>query len=139
MTAATVYGDLQSACRARLMALSGVPAVAWEGVPFTAPNGANWIREKFSAVDAVTRGVGTGAIVEHIALLVLDLFTPAGHGVKPMHDLAGAVLAHYPVGLPLVYGATAGAVITASRGANYQQESWLRGVITVRVSARTTG
>jgi hypothetical protein len=139
MNMATVYGDMQSACRERMLSWGGLPTVAWEGVVFTPPVGVPWIREKFSPVSATPRGVGTKALVEHIGLLILDVFVVANNGIAELNSLTGGVLALFPPGQPLVYGDNVGSVIEAARGQNYQQPGWLRSTITVRVNARTYG
>ena len=60
MTATSFHGDIRAGLRQRLALLSGLPAVDYEGRPYTPTVGTPWLSEQFMPVQSVVSATGLG-------------------------------------------------------------------------------
>ena len=136
-TAARVYGDMRAAFREKLLTLSGLPEVAWEGKEYSDQIGVPFIREQFRPVYARVSAVGFNSTLEHKMTGNLTLFYPAKKGTLPIDAMAGALFTLFLPGQSLVYGVCAGTIMNTERSALTQEPNWLSCTVTVTILAFT--
>lgn len=82
-----IRGDL----RRILLAVPGVPDIAYEGRGFTSVEGVAWLRDRIDKGAAVTATLGTAGMVEERGIYALDLNWPRVGSFAEGEDLADAI------------------------------------------------
>lgn len=136
-TAAAIHGDMRAAFREKLLTLSGLPEIAWEGREFADQLGVPFIREQFRPVYSRIAAVGYGSTLEHRMTGNLTLFYPAKRGTVAIDAMAGALFTLFLPGQSLVYGSCAGVISNTERSALTQEPNWLSCTVTVTITAFT--
>lgn len=136
---ATIHPDLRAACRAKLLAVAGLPTqIAWEGEGVDAGFTGPYIREAFRPIFSARRALGAGGTIEHRCTFNLTLFYPAGRGTLDVEAAAGLILAAFEPGTSLVYGTAKGLVLQAERRGLVQEPDYLNCPIIITLVAHTT-
>lgn len=105
-----IRGDL----RRILLAVPGVPDLAWEGRDFTPVAGVAWINERIDKGGARTATLGYAGMQEERAIYALDLNWPRKSSFAEGEDLADAIRCAFRPGREI-----------ASTGADYAKGSVL--------------
>lgn len=135
--AATIHADMRAAFREKLLAVSDLPEVAWEGREYADQIGTPFIREQFRPVYSRVSAVGYGSTLEHKMTGNLTLFYPAKRGTVPIDAMAGAIFAAFLPGQSIVYGNGSGTISNTERSALLQEPNWLSCTVTVTITAFT--
>ena len=136
-SAATIHADMRAAFREKLLAVSGLPDVAWEGREFSDQVGVPFVREQFRPVYSRVSAVGYGSTLEHRMTGNLTLFYPAKKGTAAIDAMAGELFMTFLPGQSLVYGSGAGTISNTERSALTQEPNWLSCTVTVTITAFT--
>lgn len=139
MSVATIHPDLRAACRARLLTVSGLPDMSWEGIGIGYGFDGPYINESFRPIYSQKRAVGPTGTVLHRCTFNLTLFYPAGKGTVDIEAMAGAILAAFAPGTSLVYGTAKGLVEQAERRGLGQSPDYLDCPVIITLSAYTAG
>lgn len=121
----SVYGDIRAALRTRLESLANLPAVAWEARIFERTSNASHLRETFAPNDAATKSLGPLGLIRHEGLYLIDCFVRAGKGAAEADELAGAVMAHFPHNLNMVYNGRIVIVRKTKPSATQVADGWI--------------
>lgn len=136
----SAHSDVRAAFRAALIALAGMPAAKfWEGEAFTTTVGTPYVLEKVSPISSrplSVAGAGHGT-TEHTILLRATLGYPAGKGTNDIETAADAIMARFPVGSSVSYGATAARVDRCERTDLRQEPGWINCTVTITTTAYT--
>lgn len=136
-TAATIHADMRAAFREKLLTLSDLPEIAWEGREYLDKAGTPFIREQFRPVYSRIAAIGYGSTIEHRMTGNLTLFYPAKKGTLPLDTKAGELFTLFLPGQSLVYGGSAGVITNTERNAVLQEPKWLSCTVTVTITAFT--
>jgi hypothetical protein len=144
----TLRAAMRGALRTRLLALSGVPTVLWEGETFEPPTTLH-LRETLRTAPGATRVISLGTPVRHsetLAQLLLEVWAPAPRlGTSrntPASTLASPLLVaetwadtlaqQFAPGLTLTYDGRAFVMERASPGtAQARAAGWFVALVTV--------
>lgn len=135
--AATIHADMRAALREKLLTLSDLPEVAWEGREFNDQLGTPFIREQFRPVSSRVSAIGYGSTIEHRMVGNFTLFFPAKKGTIAIDDLAGRIFTLLLPGQSLVHGGSAGTIQNTERNALMQEPNWLSCTVSVTIMAFT--
>jgi hypothetical protein len=135
--AATIHADMRAAFREKLLTLSDLPEIAWEGKEYADSLGVAFIREQFRPVYSRISAVGYGSTLEHRMTGNLTLFYPAKRGTIAIDAMAGALFSLFLPGQSLVYGSSSGVISNTERNALLQEPNWLSCTVTATITAFT--
>jgi hypothetical protein len=135
--AATIHADMRAAFREKLLTLTDLPEMAWEGREYSDQIGTPFIREQFRPVYSRISAVGYGSTLEHKMTGNLTLFYPAKKGTIAIDAMAGALFALFLPGQSLVHGESSGTISNTERSALDQEPNWLSCTVTVTITAFT--
>ena len=138
MTVATFHSNMRAAVRERLLTVSGLPAVAWEGKAYSPTKGTPFISESFQPVSSVVSALGAGGTVAHRCLATFTLHYPPNAGSAAIDTMAGALLAHFYPGLAVTYAGQTSTVQQAERRGLTQEPDWINSSIIVTMVGHTT-
>ena len=85
------YFAAELALNKHLMAIEGIPAIAWEAVKFTPPNGM-WVRPTLLPAEPNTLTIGTHSVDEFRCVYKISLFGPNGSGAGDVIKLADKII-----------------------------------------------
>lgn len=135
--AATIHADMRAAFREKLLTLSDLPEIAWEGREYADKAGVPFIREQFRPVYSRVSAIGYGSTLEHRMTGNLTLFYPAKKGTLALDTKAGEIFTLFLPGQSLVYGGSAGTISNTERNAVVQEPKWISCTVTVTITAFT--
>lgn len=101
---------IRSSFVARLNAMSGLPSVAWENVPFTPTIGTPYIKPFLLPGEPFQCEIGTEGANRHPGVYQISVFAPAGKSVSQIDTLVSSLCTHFKRGTKLSY--YAGCTIT---------------------------
>lgn len=133
MTVALYHPHLRAGVRQRLLTLSGLPAVAWQGETYRPVVGTPYITEAFVPVASQTRA----GYQVHTDLATFTLHYPIGAGTLPIETMAGQLLTHFKPGTKIEYTSAAAIVDEAERGPAQQGEDWIDLTVTISLLGST--
>jgi len=135
--AATIHADMRAALREKLLTLTDLPEVAWEGREYADEIGTPFVREQFRPVYSRVSSVGYGSTLEHRMTGNLTLFYPAKKGTAALDAMAGKIFTLFLPGQSLVYGGSSGTIQNTERNAVLQEPNWISCTVTVTITAFT--
>lgn len=134
----SVFSDVRSASRVRLLASASVPddQIAWEGVFFTPTPGTPYISEviKPGPVKIAVAG-GVEATTEFS--LNYTIHCPSGGGTRPLELIADAIHSAFRPGQWLSYGAHRASIQKCTRTEIRPEADWMSCTVTAVVMAHT--
>lgn len=136
-SAATIHSDMRAALREKLLTLTDLPEVAWEGREFLDEVGTPFIREQFRPVYSRVSAIGYGSTLEHRMTGNLTVFYPSKKGTATLDTMAGSIFTLFLPGQSLVYGDSAGTITNTERNAVLQEPKWISCTVTVTITAFT--
>lgn len=140
MTTATFHSNMQAAARAYLQTMPSLPAVAWEGRPYTPVRGTPYISESFRPIASTVVGFGGGTTKAHRCTLNLVLHYPSGVGTKTISDMAGALLDHFDPGTKLSRDGDTAVILQAERTPVQElAPDWTTVAVIITMVGYTTG
>jgi hypothetical protein len=87
--------------RLKSLVLDEPVPIAWPFKDFTPPSDGPWLRPTFLPAQPASTAVGEGADNRFVGFVQIDVFYPAGAGLKRPLVIADAVAAHFKRGLVL--------------------------------------
>lgn len=135
--AASIHADMRAAFREKLLTLSDLPELAWEGREYLDKAGVPFIREQFRPVYSRVSAIGYGSTIEHKMTGNLTLFYPAKKGTIALDEKAGEIFTLFLPGQSLVYGESAGTIMNTERSAGLQEPKWISCTVTITITAFT--
>lgn len=128
MSAGAFEAGARSAIRERLLTVTGLPAVAWEGRSFSPAVGQPWLRERLLPISETPAANGT---VSHRYSWELALFYPAGSGLSALTTMRSRIIDHFAPGLKLAYEGVSLTVMESSRKPPVTEPDWLQGPLSI--------
>lgn len=126
----TLHRDVRRALRDRLKTAPGYPGqtmVDWEGGDFKAETVTTvWWRERFVPLPGQTRSLGPNARVTHRGTYLVDVFVPAGNGLKAADLAAGNIIGTFQPNLELVHNGRVVTVVEAGRSRASVTVQWVQ-------------
>lgn len=98
--------NIHAAFRARLLAYTGVPSVAWEGLPFTPTAGAIYLKPALLPGEPRQAEIGPNGQNWHTGVFQISIMAPAGVGVAAISTLRDGLIDWFKRGTSLVYSTT---------------------------------
>jgi hypothetical protein len=92
--------------REKLLTLTSVPPVAWEGYEYTPVVGTTYFRETLNLQDQRVTSLGRYARLKHEGVWMLDIYTPGNKGLALADDWADKVKTHFAPGTVLTKSGT---------------------------------
>lgn len=124
------FKDVRAALRARLAALPASPPVAWENDAYTPTEGTLYLRQ--TILPSASPNVDLESLVEHIGLMQVDVFAPAGGGSGAAEDMAATLEAHFAAQHTLIHGAEVVSIRTIEQLSGARDGAWY--VLPIRIS-----
>ena len=129
---------MRAALRQALLAVSGLPPVAWEGKKYTPVAGQQYLRETLRAVSYQQRALGRGGTIRHDFTANLTLVYPSGRGTAEVEAMEGVLLDAFAPGTSLAYGGQSGLVTRAEPYGGLQTSNdWIQTTVVVSIMAHT--
>lgn len=126
------YSAIRSALTARLQTLSGLPAVAWENVPFTPVAGHPYLKPTLLPAEPFQAELGTSGQNIHMGIYQISIFCPTGTGIASLNTLRDALCDHFKRGTSLVYSGIETRITKAFPGQMLQETDYIHQPITIQ-------
>lgn len=103
---AGIHSVVRAGLRERLVALAGVPPVAWEGYEYTPLVGVTYFRERLVPQSSELTSLGRFGRLKHEGVWFVDVYTQAGKGPSLADDWVDKVLTQFAPGTIITKGST---------------------------------
>lgn len=125
--------SVRSYLRSQLLTITGLPAVAYEGRPYTPVVGTSWIREQLFPIDAPIETWGSDGYVRESFHYRLTLFSPIGGRLTDHENMLDTIRALFHPGGEIrdAQSRYSGTVVEARRGMNITEPDWISATVTI--------
>lgn len=133
----TFHIHLRAALRERLLAMTGLPDVAWEGKAYAPVVGKPYISESMRAVSSLVAAPGRGGYRAHTVTFNLMLHYPANKGTVPIETMAGLLLQHFSPGSTVSYQSVSVVIQNSEKRALLQEPDWIACPVIITMTGHT--
>lgn len=102
----TLYVDIRGALQSRLAAVTGVPAIAYEGMPYTPVIGTPFINAQIVQSNGRPATMGDDHLLLHSGSFELGVTYPSGAGTLAAETMADTIKADFRANDVLTQGST---------------------------------
>lgn len=134
----TFFNDIRAGFRQRLLTLSDLPQVHWEGTEYASSVGVPFITEVMVPISSVVTAPGSGGVIAHNVLMTLTLHYPTKAGTNAIESMAAAIMDLFRPGNSVSYESTVGVIHQTERAGAAQEPDWINLSVTVTVIGHTT-
>lgn len=122
----SLYQDIRGALQARLATVSGIPAIAYEALPFKPVRGTPFVACVVAPVSADQATLGDGHVVLHRGTFEVSVVYPSNKGTGDAEAMADAIKAEFRGGTVLTRNTTQVIIAGAKRSLALIEADWLR-------------
>ena len=133
----TFHANIRAGIRTRLLTLSPVPSIAWEGEAYAPTVGVPYVAETLAANGSRVAAIGRGGNISHALLQTFGLFFPANAGTNAADALAGRLLKLFEPGTGIVHGGDQAMVQEAERLGLVTQPDWINVPVIITLTGHT--
>ena len=127
----SLFQDIRGALQNNLAGVSGIPAIAWEGVPYSPVVGTPFVEPVLFPTSSIPRTMGAAHLILHEGLFLVTLVYPAVGGTGTMEAMADTVKAAYNVSTPLALNSREVRVRSSQRGGVEMDSDWMRLLVSI--------
>lgn len=122
----TLYTDIRGALVTQLQTVTGLPALAHEGVPYTPVVGTPFVSYAVVAASARPRTLGTNHLILHEGTFEVSVVYPSEDGIGAAEAMADAIKAKFTADTTVTQGANTVRFRYAERRQALTQTDWNR-------------
>lgn len=138
MSAAFFHSHIRAGVRQKLLTLTALPPIAWEGKPYQPVKGAAWMSEQMRPITSVVRATGVGGTIAHTITANFTLHFPPGKGTVDIDALAGSLMELFRPGTSVSYEGSSAVVQQTERMALMQEPDWVNCPVIVTLIGHTS-
>ena len=130
--------SIRAAFVTKLQAFTGLPAVAWENVPYTPTTGTPYLKPVLLPAEPFQAELGTAGANRHSGIYQISIMYPSSIvGVAALNTLAANLCDHFKRGTVLTYSGVTVTIQKAYMSAVMQETDWQMVPITIQYRTDT--
>jgi len=122
----SISNDIRGALVTNLKAVSGIPAIADEGVPYVPVSGTPFVDYQVVHSSGRPNTMGSSHLIYHSGLFIVTLVYPAKGGLGPAETMADTVKEAFNVATALTQNTNAVRIRFAERVRRQIESDWVR-------------
>lgn len=122
----SIYQNIRGALSVHLSAVAGIPAIAWEGVPYTPVVGTPFCTATLVPSGPELASLGSAPFYRHFGSFEVSLVYPSGQGTGTIEAMADLIRTAFTIETILSQGAQTIRTNKSTRGTIIQEPDWLR-------------
>lgn len=131
----TAYNDIRAALTTRLQAMTGLPAVAWEGKPYSRATGTTYIQPYVLIAEPTQAEIGLSGANRQAGVYHINVFIPAGAGIGAGLTLADTLCTWFKRGTQMTYNCIVVTSTKAFISPALTEPDWLQIPVQIRFNS----
>lgn len=113
---------IRAALETKLSGITGIPPIAWEGVPFTPTTGSSFVKSRFVPTLREPSHLGLNPQMRYLGIYRVECYAPHGLGPKAALDISYKVIDNFEATTDVLFSGAEDSLLTED-GFNLLQES----------------